>query len=64
MKATQAGKHHQGNGESLTQTVFEKQPCHVCGTKSHPWGYIFHGKAHVCSKACYKTYEANREKAR
>lgn len=57
MKATNL---RQGQGENLNSTVFDKKPCHVCGTKSYSWGYIMHGKAHVCSKDCYETYLKRR----
>jgi hypothetical protein len=32
------------------------RPCIMCGTVSHPFGYVNKGNAQVCSRACDDRY--------
>jgi hypothetical protein len=49
-------------GKSVSHLDVELRDCVICGTASHPFGYVNKGKNQVCSKACDEEYDANRFK--
>lgn len=47
-------------GKSNSHLDVELRNCAICGTTSHPFGYINKGRDQVCSKACDEEYHFKR----